>query len=95
MQYVSGNIGPELTKHVPQGIASQGGCVSRSQPFACVPLVRIVAGSNAGCDGGTEGLGSIERVDAVVFVRNKSASRGIRSALPKASLAKGTVVPTL
>src|SRR3974390_392436 len=34
MQHASRNIRPELTKHVFQGIASQGGGVPRSQPFA-------------------------------------------------------------
>ena len=95
MQEVSGNVGPKLTKHVSKGVTSYRGGIPRSQPFASVVLVRVVAGRYAWYDAETEGVRSAERAGAVVPMCSESVTGGVGAAFPEASLAKDAVTLTL
>ena|SRR6516162_11909667 len=83
MQYVRGDVGPELAENVGQSVASQSIRIFFGELFAGIALAWIVGRGNSLSDAATQHLGNIESIVAVVFSCNEDASRSVCTALPE------------
>ena len=91
MQYVRGNVGPELAENVGQSVASQSIRIFFGKLFAGIALAWIVGRGNSLSDAATQHFGNIESIVAVVFSCNEDASRSVCAALPDPTFSQGII----
>ena len=96
VQDVGGYVGPELAKHIGQGVAAQGIAVLEGEPAHGPVMAGVIRRGDTLGNAAAEDFRSIEAGVSLVIGRNENPGRRIARALPEAPpLAFGVVARVL
>lgn len=95
MQDVGGDVGPEFTEDICQGIASDGICVFLADRSGGSSSARIVTERNTLRHSSAQQFRNVEAVVAVVVRGDEDASSGIKEAPPERAFAHSVIALVL